>query len=300
MQTVYPFEVDYLTDRPLSVRFEFAQAGAIGIMKYRGTMARIVPSRRAMANAPDVIGVSFVELSPLFLSDSHGDIEYRTGVAALLRPEAGMKAQYCGVNGFAGIVIPAARLIELVPNAEDLVGSELSPSVPAVRYLRRYVDFLLGEDLTDEDGRLQAHAEATLADLAALAIGASRDAGEIARVRGLRAARLQGILAGIKANFAQPDFSAEVLAARIGISTSYVQRLLYETGRTFTERVTGLRLQKARAMLADRACDRMRVSEIAFACGFNEVSHFNHCFRRRFGMTPTQGRGGNGRNGPRD
>jgi AraC-like DNA-binding protein len=30
------------------------------------------------------------------------------------------------------------------------------------------------------------------------------------------------------------------------------------------------------------------VIEIAHACGFNEVSYFNRCFRRRFGDTPTQ------------
>jgi AraC-like DNA-binding protein len=35
----------------------------------------------------------------------------------------------------------------------------------------------------------------------------------------------------------------------------------------------------------------MRVSDIAYACGFNEVSYFNRCFRRRFGASPTQMRG---------
>jgi AraC-like DNA-binding protein len=49
-------------------------------------------------------------------------------------------------------------------------------------------------------------------------------------------------------------------------------------------------------MLADPRYDRLRVSEIAEAAGFNEVSYFNRCFRRRFGASPMQfrGRGGNG------
>ena len=41
-------------------------------------------------------------------------------------------------------------------------------------------------------------------------------------------------------------------------------------------------------MLADRRNDRLKVSEIALACGFNEVSYFNRCFRRRFGATPSE------------
>ncbi|MDN5000326.1 AraC family transcriptional regulator [Bradyrhizobium sp. WYCCWR 12677] len=30
---------------------------------------------------------------------------------------------------------------------------------------------------------------------------------------------------------------------------------------------------------------------MAFACGFNDLSCFNRCFRRRFGLTPTAARG---------
>ena len=48
-------------------------------------------------------------------------------------------------------------------------------------------------------------------------------------------------------------------------------------------------------MLADPRHDRVKVSDIALACGFNAVSHFNRCFRRRFGAPPTQFRGGEGR-----
>ena len=52
-----------------------------------------------------------------------------------------------------------------------------------------------------------------------------------------------------------------------------------------------LRLQKARGMLSDPHHDRLKISDIAYACGFNEVSYFNRCFRRRFGATPGQFRG---------
>ena len=52
--------------------------------------------------------------------------------------------------------------------------------------------------------------------------------------------------------------------------------------------VLELRLQKSRAMLADARNNRRKVSDIALACGFNEVSYFNRCFRRRFGASPTQ------------
>ena len=71
-----------------------------------------------------------------------------------------------------------------------------------------------------------------------------------------------------------------------------VQELLSETGMSFTGRVLELRLQKARAMLADPQHDHLRVSDIAYASGFNDISYFNRTFRRRFGASPLQYRGG--------
>jgi len=36
----------------------------------------------------------------------------------------------------------------------------------------------------------------------------------------------------------------------------------------------------------------MRIGDIAYACGFNEVSYFNRCFRRRFACSPREHRNG--------
>ncbi len=107
-------------------------------------------------------------------------------------------------------------------------------------------------------------------------------------MRRSRRARLEQILAGISTHFADPALSVGALADRLGLSARYVQKLLGECGPTFTARVRELRLNQARVLLSDPANADMTVSEIALACGFNEVSYFNRCFRRRFGITPTQ------------
>lgn len=93
-------------------------------------------------------------------------------------------------------------------------------------------------------------------------------------------------LARIRADFTSPGISAEAGVTKLGLSTRYVNRLLHESGAGFAERVMELRLERARAMLADRRHDRLKVIDIAHDCGFSDVSHFNRCFRRRFGVTP--------------
>jgi hypothetical protein len=108
---------------------------------------------------------------------------------------------------------------------------------PALRHLQRYVEILFGPDDGEYDPLLAAHIETTLLDLVALVLAATRDAGDIAAMRGLRAARLQAVLVEIKLGFAEPSFSVHHVAARLGLSARYVQDLLHETGRSFSERV---------------------------------------------------------------
>jgi AraC-like DNA-binding protein len=128
-----------------------------------------------------------------------------------------------------------------------------------------------------------------------LSLGAGRDAMALASMRGLRASRALDILARIRAGFADPAFTPAMVAAKVGLSPRYVQGLLQDTGTSFSERVLELRLQKARAMLMERRNDRLKVSEVAHACGFSDISYFNQAFRRRFGAPPSHFRGTEGK-----
>ena len=125
-------------------------------------------------------------------------------------------------------------------------------------------------------------------DLVSLALGAEKDAGRIASERGMRAARLDAILREIATGYLDPFFSVGVVSAKLRLSPRYIQDLLHTTGSGFSERVLELRLQHSVGLLAHASAGAMRkVSDIAYSCGFNDLSYFHRCFRRRFGMTPS-------------
>lgn len=54
---------------------------------------------------------------------------------------------------------------------------------------------------------------------------------------------------------------------------------------TPTEYITTLRLQRAARQL--QMTDE-RILDIAFGCGFNNISYFNRCFKKHYGTTPQQ------------
>ena len=57
------------------------------------------------------------------------------------------------------------------------------------------------------------------------------------------------------------------------------------TGRPVFAHVRERRLERARALLADR---RLSLSQIAYACGFSSHSHMTRLFTAKYGITPTE------------
>jgi AraC family transcriptional activator of tynA and feaB len=105
--------------------------------------------------------------------------------------------------------------------------------------------------------------------------------------------RIRGI---IKDRFADPDFGPLELAAEAGISLRYVQKLCTERDTTCSEFIYSLRLDHAAHLVHRRALLGVSqpLSDIAYACGFRDYTHFARKFRQRFGCAPGSHAGGNG------
>ncbi len=186
------------------------------------------------------------------------------------------------------ITVPAAAMRELVANPQDRAGQHVRPG-PALRLLDSYL-----QSLTTLEQRSSAELDEVigvhLLDLMAAAIGPTAGGRSLIADRGLKAVRLQAVLAEIVRRCGDPAFDIGGVARRLGLSRRNVQSLLAETGKSFTEHLTERRLQRARAMLTDPAIRYLRIIDIAFAAGFGDLSNFNRLFRRRFGDTPSGAR----------
>jgi AraC-like DNA-binding protein len=284
-----PLDVSRRPDQPFSQHLEGTRFDGLDVLRLRGTMDRTWWTSRGVSRSPDF----FLCLNrfPMALSQLERNVELPAEAAALGSCTELGDIRWKGRNDITLVVVPQARLREMIASGEDLVARPLRDGTAALRLLGRYLDILPVAKEIKANPNLTVHIARTLTDLVAVALGAEGDAAEIARMRGLRAARLQEIVAEIRAGFADPAFLPQSLARKLGVTVRHIQRLLQETGLSFHERVLELRLQRARAMLADPRYDRLKVGEIAAASGFNEIPYFNRCFRRRFGGTPTQFRG---------
>lgn len=221
----------------------------------------------------------------------HEEVLAPGGSVLLSRADQGRFTMGRARSSWAVIDMPRLVVTRAAPGAEDLVGKPLVTGGEALRMVSGYVGLIFREG-GFADPHLDAHVAQTLLDLVGLAAGAEGEARELARDRGLRAARTDAIVQALASGYADPSFSVAIVARKLQLSQRYVQDLLQATGVGFAERVMELRLQHSLALLARAHISRRKVSDIALSSGFNDLSYFHRCFRRRFGMTPAGARAG--------
>jgi two-component system, response regulator YesN len=88
----------------------------------------------------------------------------------------------------------------------------------------------------------------------------------------------------IAEHFTEPITLADVARAAQLSRFHFCRLFHHETAVPFHDYLQELRITRAKALLADRY---LRVTEIAYAVGFNDLSHFDRTFRKVVGCSPT-------------
>jgi AraC-like DNA-binding protein len=283
-RTILRHDVEPLPDHPFGFEAMLYVVAELGFAA--GTVSPILATRSAAhADSDDVV---------LTINLSGGRVVRQRGREATIG--AGEAVLTSGADPIAVAIHSASRAIALRvpldmlrPSAADLdacLVRTIPSGTEALRLLVSYAGVVEDTNalaMPELRGLLVAHFH----DLVSMSIGATRDAAEVARGRGVRAARLRAIKSYILENLSRGDLSIDAVATRHGISARYVRMLFDGEGATFSDFVLGNRLARAHRMLRDPRYIGHTISAMAFECGFGDLSYFNRAFRRRYGATPT-------------
>jgi AraC-like DNA-binding protein len=243
-----------------------------------------------VADGDDTIAMLINLSGNLTMSQRGKDVALGAGGGVLVLHEEPAALTSTG-GSHLGLVVPRAALAARVANLED---ATMRPVPHGTEQLRLLVDYLkaVREDFALATPEFCDLVVTHVHDLVALSLGATREAAVLAAGRGLAAARLRAIKTDIVAHLTDRALSLDAVATRQGISPVYVRKLLADDGTSFTDFVLAERLARAHRRLADPRFARRTISDIAFGCGFGDLSYFNRAFRRRYGMTPSEARAG--------
>jgi AraC-like DNA-binding protein len=290
LNAVLNLRVESLDDAPLQVdtAMRLMSNGMVAAISHLSPLSM---NRTAahVADGNDNYVLSMPLTGDAFYRQRGADVVCKPGEAILL---PGEEPSYIANGKMArlSLSIPRSLLDAATKGRNRQVGTPLGHS-PALNLLCSYARALTDEAI-DLPPSIEALATSHICDLLALALGDDAGNSDGDMRPGIRAARLQLIHEDILRNLHRHDLSLERVARRAGISARYVQAIFKAEGTTFREFVLSMRLERAHARLADPSAGNVPISEVAYSCGFGDLSYFNQTFRRRYAMTPSDLRRG--------
>ncbi|TCO52958.1 helix-turn-helix transcriptional regulator [Actinocrispum wychmicini] len=91
----------------------------------------------------------------------------------------------------------------------------------------------------------------------------------------------------IREHLSEPSLGADRVADALFISRRRLYQL-FDDGQGVSERIRGMRLERAKNLLTDPAKASQGIAGIAKDCGFVNATHFSRTFRKVVGQTPRQ------------
>jgi AraC-like DNA-binding protein len=221
-----------------------------------------------------------------YLAQRGREIVLGDGEAALVTLTDNLESAHRPPGGLFVLRVPSLALAPRVSGLTDCALRRIPRDNPALKLLTEYTNITRQDEIHADSG-LQPIIVSHFYDLMAVAVGATRDAAELAQGNGLRAARLHAMKQDIARNLDQGDLSVAAIALRHGCTPRYVQRLFEQEGTSFTDYVLTQRLARAHSLLTDARRADDKISTIALDAGFGDLSYFNRTFRQRYGDTPS-------------
>jgi AraC family transcriptional regulator, positive regulator of tynA and feaB len=111
--------------------------------------------------------------------------------------------------------------------------------------------------------------------------------GTRSRISSSKALALSNVRSVVEARLTDPSLNAETVANQLGVSVRSVNRVLSEQQTSIARFIQTRRLERCRSALEDPKQVHRAVSEIAYAWGFSDMTHFGRRFKQHFGVLPS-------------
>lgn len=89
----------------------------------------------------------------------------------------------------------------------------------------------------------------------------------------------------IESNYSNSLLSLYDVADELSYSVSYISAILKKNNTSFTKYLTDIRMDKAKALLAD---ENNKLITIASVVGYEDPYYFSHCFKKYYGVSPIE------------
>ena len=262
-----------------------------GLQLMEGSSSPVTISRSGqyLSDGNDDVVLALNRSGSVIISSGGREHSLRDGEAIVVSGGEAASYHRTSFGKSLALRVPRTMFESTVVSLDDALMRPIPADRGPLKLMEDYAGWLLNAGNIDH--QLLNLSVRHIQDLLALTIGPTSDFADTARTRGLRAARLKLVKSFIVAQSHRRDLSVGAVAQSLSVTPRYVQRLFEADGTTFSEFLTGQRLARAHRLLCEPSSSPTAISTIAYDVGFGDLSYFNRCFRRQYGVTPREVRG---------
>lgn len=181
----------------------------------------------------------------------------------------------------AMVMIPRPLLATRLPSVGNLAARRIAANSHLGPMAGALVKQLLGMGRSAEDG-MDQRVTASVLDIFSAVFESETSALSLAN---RQERRLEQIKAYIRAHLHEDALDVEQIARASSMATRTLYRLFAQEATTPMQWLWEQRLIRSYRLLEEGK--HKRVTEVAMACGFKDLSHFSRLFQARFGQAPS-------------
>jgi AraC-like DNA-binding protein len=282
-QSIFNLDID-APAAPFSARLSARSAGAIRIATGESTRYELIRGAREAANDTAAHCSIYLQLrGQLDITQGGETCAFAAndiGICDLQRP---LRWAHADGGRRITIIVPRDMLQRRAPWLRKSPIRRLAAAAPYVDLARRHMLELAGSSAMSES--TIALMIENLCNLLALA-----SATDLPQAKLQPELQIEAMLAFCRQHLHEIELKPQRVADRLGVSLRTLHSRFKAVGSTFGQWVLEERLKACSVSLRDDSQRGVKISEIAFRWGFNDLSHFNKSFRARFGQTPAEWR----------
>ena len=225
----------------------------------------------------------------LVLEQEARDVHLEAGDMTLLDPTLPYSGNFSSGSNLLVVKLPRRALAARVGRSREMLARVMKPGDAEAGLASSFLG-MLPAHLGKMSQTAEKIAMDQTLDLIALSLAGMMQSCR-PRVSSARSAVSIAVRAAVESRLHDPKLTATMAAAAAGVSVRYANAVLAEENSSLARLIQERRLAHCQRAFDDPLQTHRSVSEIAYAWGFSDMTHFGRCFRKAYGLSPRKYRG---------
>jgi AraC-like DNA-binding protein len=242
------------------------------------------PRHIALARTDDLFLIRQLA-GQLTLEQQDREVCLKPGYMTLLDPMLPYRGRFSPGSRLLILKLQRRELEARIGKAGEMVVRALRPGMPESGLASSFVALLPTYSHRLAPASQEMTRDQTF-DMIAVSLGKTMEHGQ-RQLSSLRLLALQRVRAAIDSRLTDPALDARTVSAVAGVSVRYANAVLARLDTSVGRLIREKRLDRCRRSLGDPLQEHRTVGEIAYGCGFSDLTSFGRAFKKAYGVLPS-------------